>query len=74
MTTNYFYLNNKKIILRERKKALEKKTKYFLFNLTDKEYVSSLYHLRDNKYQFDYKKRIYFLYFEDDRLSYEEVG
>ena len=72
MNSHFFYLNNEKLVVRERKKELERKPKYYLFNLTKKRYVSSLYHLADNKYKYDYQGKEYILIMEEE-ISVKEV-
>jgi len=68
----FFYWNGEKIIIRERKKNItEKRTRYYLFNLTKKKYISSLYFVKYNKelketiYKFDYQKEIYFIMIDE---------
>ena len=67
---NTFYWNGDKVVIRERKKNItEKRARYYLWNITKKKYISSLYPvgmkdevvLESRTFKFDYNKKFYLL-------------
>ena len=54
----YLYWGEDKIIVRARKESTPKKPLHFLFNLTKKKYISSLYLLEPEVWQFDFQGKI----------------
>jgi hypothetical protein len=66
-----FYWNGDEVVIRERKRNItEKRAKYYLWNITKKEYISSLYPVIGKEdlgkvYKFDYKGRFYLLVIDE---------
>ena len=72
---NTFYWNGDKVVIRERKKNItEKRARYYLWNITKKKYISSLYPvgmmeyevvLESRTFKFDYNKKFYLLIIDE---------
>ena len=70
-----FYWNGDKVVIRERKKNItDRRAKYYLWNITKKKYISSLYpvgmlknmgNLGSKTFKFDYNKKFYLLIIDE---------
>lgn len=58
-------------VIRKRKNGLDKKPPYYLYNIADKEYISSLYSVGANTYIFDVKGKDKYLIKFNGSNSYE---
>jgi hypothetical protein len=65
---NKFNIKGKTINILTRKKTTKGKPTKYIHSIAENVYISSLYPLEDNHYNFDYKNRQYILTLEPERV------
>lgn len=68
-----FFLDKYKVIIRDRKKNIEKKPVKYICFIKPFKYISSLYPLNDNEFRIDYKNKIYEMKIKKDLVKINEV-
>ena len=69
---NAFLVEGEKYAIRERKKA-RGKPKFYLIKCSPFEYVSSLFPVASEEFNFDYKKKLYSLEKKGNRVAIREL-
>lgn len=73
MTINRIDFQGMECIIRERKKQVENKPKFYIWSLSNFQYISSLYNTdNENIKKFDFKGKLYELNFET--MEYKQVA
>ena len=73
MHKNSFLAGERKLVIKKRKKP-STKPELYLIQLEPFEYVSSLFPAGENEYTFDFKKKLYALKKEADKVEITELS